>query len=108
VAAVAIGTLRWSNEVSLTPASAGIQPTGVLLQARDAVVSDSYVVPQETDQSRVDASIRLTNYLMHHGVFASGLTRTSVNSNVVGAATDPVITDAVLTKPAVPAEQGLE
>jgi negative regulator of sigma E activity len=106
VAVVAIGALRSLNEPSLAPASsAGIPVTPTPLQARDAV--DSYVVPQTTDQSRVGTSIRLTNYLMHHSEFASGLTRTSVNSNVVGAATDTVPTDAVLAKP-VANEQGLE
>ena len=44
---------------------------------------------------------------MHHGEFASGLTRTSVNSNVVGASMEPVVTDAAVAKPVV-AEQGLE
>jgi negative regulator of sigma E activity len=107
VAAVAIGTLRWLNEVPLAPAStAGTFPiTETPLQARDA----AYVVPQETDdESRVDGSIRLTNYLMHHGVYASGLTRTSVNSNVVGATTDAPGTDAALAKPVVANEPGLE
>ena len=60
-----------------------------------------------TEQSRTVAP-RLANYLMHHGEFASGLTRTSVNSNVVGAVMEPVVTDAaVLAKPVV-AEKGLE
>jgi negative regulator of sigma E activity len=109
VAAVAIGTLRSLNEVPLAPeTSAGITVIGTPLQARDAVVAPSYVVPQETDESRVDGSIRLTNYLMHHGVYASGLTRTSVNSNVVGATTDSAATDAALAKPVVAEEPGLE
>ena len=34
----------------------------------------------------VAPQIRLTNYLMHHGEYASRLSRTSVHSNVVGAA----------------------
>lgn len=109
VAAVAIGTLRSLNEMPLAPASSAAIPViGTPLQARDAAAAPSYVVPQETDESRVSGSIRLTNYLMHHGVYASGLTRTSVNSNVVGATTDAVGTDAALAKPVVANEPGLE
>jgi sigma-E factor negative regulatory protein RseA len=94
VAVVAIGALRSMNEVSIAP---GLSPgVGVTtLQARDA-----YVVPLDTaEPSRVGASIRLTNYLMHHGQYASGLTRTSVNSNVVGAELEPIVTDAAVAKP---------
>ena len=59
-----------------------------------------------TEQSRTVAP-RLANYLMHHGEFASGLTRTSVNSNVVGAVMEPVATDAAaVSKPVV--QEGLE
>jgi hypothetical protein len=43
---------------------------------------------------------------MHHGEFASGLTRTSVNSNVVGAAMGVVVTEPAVSKPVV--EDGLE
>lgn len=114
VAVVAIGALRSLNEVPLAPAGTAGIPVTSPLRARDALAADSYVVPQETDtdQSRIGASVRLTNYLMHHGEFASGLTRTSVNSNVVGAAPDAVTTDAVATDAAVAKplvnEQGLE
>ncbi len=73
VAVVAIGALRSLNEPSLGPD--GVLPVVAPLQARGAVVAPSYVVPQDTDQSRTTAPIRLTNYLMHHGEFASGLTR---------------------------------
>lgn len=45
----------------------------------------SYVVPPELPQARViEAPIRLTNYLVQHGSFASTLSRTSINSNVIG------------------------
>jgi sigma-E factor negative regulatory protein RseA len=55
------------------------------LQAADWL-EPSYVVPQGTSEQRaVTAPIRLTNYLMHHGEYASRLSRTSVDSNVVGA-----------------------
>ena len=104
VAVVAIGTLRSLNETSLAPGSTA-PLAAIPLQARDPAVEPSYVVPQNTDQSRTVAP-RLTNYLMHHGEFASGLTRTSVNSNVVGGAMEPVVTEAAVSTPVV--EEGLE
>ena len=100
VAVVAIGTLRSLNEASVTPS--GLLFDVVPVQASDRAVD--YVVPQVTSDERVEAPIRLTNYLMHHGEFASGLTRTSVNSNVLGGTTEPVVTE--FSKP-VP-EEGLE
>jgi negative regulator of sigma E activity len=105
VAVIAIGALRSLNEPSIVPGV--VAPLALPLQVNDSAAAPSYVVPQDADQSRTGATIRLTNYLMHHGEFASGLTRTSVNSNVVGASMDPVVTDAAVTKPVV-AEQGLE
>jgi negative regulator of sigma E activity len=107
VAVVAIGALRSLNEPSLGPDGA-IPAVAAPLQARDAVVAPSYVVPQDTDQSRTNAPIRLTNYLMHHGEFASGLTRTSVNSNVVGAVIEPVVLETAVSKPVVVNAEGLE
>jgi negative regulator of sigma E activity len=104
VAVVAIGALRSLNEAAIAPSVAPSLAT-TPLQARDGL---SYVVPQETDnQSQIGAPIRLTNYLMHHGEFASGLTRTSVNSNVVGAELERVVTDSSVVKPAVE-QVGLE
>jgi sigma-E factor negative regulatory protein RseA len=102
VAVVAIGALRSLNEASLAPT------IGAQVTASDVPARDSYVVPTDADVSRVGAPIRLTNYLMHHGEFASGLTRTSVNSNVVGAALTPVASDAAVAKPAVVEQEGLE
>jgi negative regulator of sigma E activity len=100
VAVVAIGTLRSLNEASLAPESA-LPLAAVPLQARDSLVAPSYVVPQATEASPTFAP-RLTNYLMHHGWVASGLTRTSVNSTVVGAAMEPVVvTDTAVAKPVV-------
>jgi hypothetical protein len=107
VAVVAIGALRSLNEPSLSPDGA-IPVVAAPLQARDAVVAPSYVVPQDTDQSRTTAPIRLTNYLMHHGEFASGLTRTSVNSNVVGAVIEPLTLEAAVSKPVVVDADALE
>jgi negative regulator of sigma E activity len=102
VAVVAIGTLRSLNEAALPP---GNTPSlvAVPLQVRDPVAAPSYVVPAATEASpTATVAPRLTNYLMHHGWVASGLTRTSVNSTVVGAAMEPVvITDAAVAKPVV-------
>ncbi|HUQ53385.1 MAG TPA: sigma-E factor negative regulatory protein [Gammaproteobacteria bacterium] len=102
VAVVAIGALRSMNDASVV-SSVGAPLTTQTLPARD-----SYVVPVDAEESRVDAPIRLTNYLMHHGEFASGLTRTSVNSNVVGATLTPAVTDAAVAKPVVVKQEGLE
>jgi negative regulator of sigma E activity len=108
VAIVAVGTLRSLNEASVVPGNPAASLAVMPLQARDARAADlapSYVVPQDTDPSRSVAP-RLTNYLMHHGEFASGLTRTSVNSNVVGAAMQPVVTETAVSKPVI--QEGLE
>jgi sigma-E factor negative regulatory protein RseA len=108
VAVVAVGTLRSLNEASVAPGNPAASLAVMPLQARDARAADlapSYVVPQDTDPSRSVAP-RLTNYLMHHGEFASGLTRTSVNSNVVGAAMQPVVTQTAVSKPVI--QEGLE
>jgi sigma-E factor negative regulatory protein RseA len=107
VAVVAIGTLRSLNEASLSPA-VGAPAAASALQVSDR--TRSYVVPQAADQSSVGVPIRLTNYLMHHGEFASGLTRTSVNSNVLGGAMEPPIAaETTAVSPAKPTPQeGLE
>ena len=89
----AIGLLRAVNEVEPTPNTIAAAPAPVLapLQARDVVEAPSYVVPQEVAEGRVvTPPIRLTNYLMHHMEYASRLSRTSVHSNVVSAATQPL------------------
>jgi len=108
VAVAAIGMLRSLNDAPFAPGA--IAPlAGAPVQARDALVAPSYVVPQEVEAGRpVTPPIRLTNYLMHHGEYASGLTRTSVNSNVVGAAVQPPVTDTAVSKPVVADQQGLE
>ena len=87
VAVAAIGTLRLLNE-------AGVAPNGTAggtILARDQVVAPSYVVPQDaTPAGTVTSPIRLTNYLIHHSEYASGLGRASVSSNVVGASVQPM------------------
>ncbi|MEO8464858.1 MAG: sigma-E factor negative regulatory protein [Gammaproteobacteria bacterium] len=91
VAVAAIGTLRLVNE-------AGVAPNGAIggtVLARDQVVAPSYVVPQDaTPAGPVTSPIRLTNYLIHHSEYASGLGRASVSSNVVGATVEPMPTQA--------------
>src|SRR5512143_2073748 len=87
VAIAAIGTLRLVNEAGVAPGTAA---GGAVLQARDQVVAPSYVVPQDaTPAGPVTSPIRLTNYLIHHSEYASGLGRASVSSNVVGASVEP-------------------
>ena len=50
----------------------------------------SYVVPQDVATNSaagiqpVAVPIRLTNYLVQHGEYASGISRTSIHTNVVG------------------------
>jgi hypothetical protein len=56
----------------------------------------SYVVPPDTDAPRLAyPTVRLTNYMMQHGEYASRLSRTSVHSNVVTTG-----------QPAVPGDDG--
>jgi sigma-E factor negative regulatory protein RseA len=114
VAVVAIGALRTLNETVPVPDAARSVATSApalgaaALQASAAAVAPSYVVPRNAeDQSQTVAPIRLTNYLMHHGEYASGFTRTSVNSNVVGAAMEPVVSDTAVAKPVAVEQEGL-
>jgi sigma-E factor negative regulatory protein RseA len=106
VAVVAIGTLRSLNEAAVSPAASSTPLAASPRQERDAAPAQLYVVPELSQQSGTVAPIRLTNYLMHHGEYASGLTRTSVNSNVVGGSLEPVVTETAVTKPV--AQEGLE
>jgi sigma-E factor negative regulatory protein RseA len=100
VAVVAIVGLRSLNDARL-PNAAG-SPAPVVIQAREWVEPPSYVVPQDiADQRALTPPIRLTNYVVRHGEYASHLNRTSVHSNVVGATKD----DAVVAEeiPSTPA-----
>lgn len=98
VAMAALFTVRAWNDGGIDANEATFsQP----LRANASADVPSYVVPREPQDNRVTAppQIRLTNYLMHHGEYASRLSRTSVHSNVVGAlvvpaAADPAVTDA--------------
>ena len=81
VASIAILALRGLNDA---PLSAG--PAAVATEAAAVVEPPSYVVPRDVAEGpSVTPTIRLTNYLVHHGEYASGLGRTSVHSNVVTA-----------------------
>jgi sigma-E factor negative regulatory protein RseA len=87
VAVAAIGTLRFVNDAGVAPSGAA----GGTVLARDQAVAPSYVVPQDaTPAGPVTSPIRLTNYLIHHSEYASGLGRASVSSNVVGASVEPM------------------
>lgn len=79
---VAVGALFMIRAVN-----DGSDGTAQALSAGATSAPSSYVVPVEPEDNRVVAPppIRLTNYLMHHGEYASRLSRTSVHSNVVGA-----------------------
>lgn len=75
----------------------GTAPADTFDPAPEALsASQSYVVPQDIQQagSPVQAPIRLTNYLVHHGEYTSLLSRTSVHSNLVGAFEAPVVETA--------------
>jgi sigma-E factor negative regulatory protein RseA len=86
VAVAAIFGLRLLNDARVAPGAAPELTASAPVLPRDAAVQRaSYVVPPEVSDSPVVAPpIRLTNYLMHHGEYASRLSRTSVHSNVVG------------------------
>jgi len=82
VAVVALLGLRALNDASSGPSdvvSATVAP-GAWAEP------DSYVVPGENSAAPPVTAppIRLTNYLMQHGSYASMLNRTSVHSNVIG------------------------
>ena len=49
----------------------------------------TYVVPQQpVEASLVELPIRLTNYLVNHGEYASGLRRAAIHSDIVGYQSD--------------------
>src|SRR5690606_9717711 len=90
-AVAAIGLLRYTNEDSAVPIA---QPSGAMFRtASQWQEPESYVVPQEAAPraAPADLPIRLTNYLVYHGQYASHLSRTSVHSNVVGVVGSDVV-----------------
>jgi negative regulator of sigma E activity len=71
------------NTASDAPISAGIAPLEASADGREGQGA-SYVVPPDTGPRRITSPpVRLTNYMMQHGEYASRLSRTSVHSNVV-------------------------
>jgi hypothetical protein len=82
--------LRSVNESRVVPDGA-LNANASAVQIRQWTEPPSYVVPQDVADPRPTSAppIRLTNYLMHHGEYASRLSRTSVHSNVVGGSTAP-------------------
>jgi hypothetical protein len=109
VAVAAIGLLRQMNETSYTPGV--LSTSAVPIAIDDTAEAASYVVPQGVEDRRtVTPPIRLTNYLMHHGEYASGLTRTSVHSNVIGAAAPAALplTETSVSKPLPVGQERLE
>lgn len=103
VAVVAIGGLRSLNEAALPPSDVDTAPLVA------DVPAPGYTVPQEIDEARVvTPPTLLTNYLIVHGQYASGLTRTTVNSNVVGAAAESAERETAVGKPLVVDQEVLE
>jgi negative regulator of sigma E activity len=85
-ASVAIAAVLVLRSGAMAPGGAVVatEVPGPLTAA--SVEPRSYVVPQEASESRaVTQPIRLTNYLVHHGEFASGLGRTLIHSSIVSA-----------------------
>jgi negative regulator of sigma E activity len=100
VALFALVGLRSLNEARIGPSS-GVAPAPGLV-VREVVSPPSYVVPPDiAEPNAIVSPIRLTNYLVHHGEYASRLSRTSVHSNVVGAAADPAVDDTVVEEAAI-------
>lgn len=82
-AIAAIGLLRYTQDEGVE----GTQPSFATLgTSAPWTEPESYVVPQDNEPAALPSSlpIRLTNYLVYHGQYASHLSRTSVHSNVVG------------------------
>jgi sigma-E factor negative regulatory protein RseA len=96
VALAAVVGLRSLNQGSPSSPALSAAPAVVSSAAPTPVVAQqqwteppSYVVPQDVREGSGNqpmSPIRLTNYLVRHGEYASGLSRTSVHSAVVGAA----------------------
>ena len=85
-ASVAVAALLMLQTSSMSGAS-DVQISGsASLEGSGGRASDvaSYVAPPDSDLRRLASPpVRLTNYMMQHGEYASLLSRTSVHSNVV-------------------------
>jgi len=90
VAVAAIFGLRAVNVARVgVPGAAAAINAPLQTRVQSPKPPPSYVVPRETSDPPAIGTppeIRLTNYVMHHSEYASRLQRTSVHSNVVGAA----------------------
>jgi sigma-E factor negative regulatory protein RseA len=104
-ASVALGAivgLRFVNDARIGTGS-GLDPAQATAQS--SAPAPSYVVPLEVSNTTVvTPPHRLTNYLVRHSEYASGLSRTSVRSNVVGAAEEAARESSVLEEPRVDAQ----
>jgi negative regulator of sigma E activity len=86
VAAVAVLGLRsLNNSPAAVPSTAATTASTAGSPPAQWTEPASYVVPQDVTGNRPMSPIRLTNYLVRHGEYASGLSRTSVHSNLIGA-----------------------
>ncbi|HEY7672044.1 MAG TPA: sigma-E factor negative regulatory protein [Gammaproteobacteria bacterium] len=98
-ASVTVAALLVLQTSSLDEApDASVSGLAALAATGDGRADDgaSYVVPPDTDAPRLAyPTVRLTNYMMQHGEYASRLSRTSVHSNVVTTG-----------QPAVPGDDG--
>ncbi len=103
VAVAAIVGMRMINDAQVAPSGAVAPLVARDVERVEPVPADRYVVPQEVSDAPVIApQIRLTNYLVHHGEYASRLSRTSVHSNVVGASEplpEALVEPSVVTDP---------
>lgn len=93
VAVVAIALSRPGNDGGVTD-SVALQAQSQL-QELELDGLPSYVVPPESAEQRiVSPELRLTNYLVRHGEYASGIGRTVVHSNVMIHTADDADTPA--------------
>jgi len=89
VAAVALFAINGINVSRTGPEAAGTVARAPLT-VETGTEAPSYVVPQDVATNSVPGNqpaavpIRLTNYLVQHGEYASGIGRTSIHTNVVG------------------------
>ena len=82
-ASVAVIAILGLQTITQPGGSPGARP---LVTEATQTPAPSYVVPQETlDGSAVQLPIRLTNYLVNHGEYASGLRRAAIHSDIVGS-----------------------
>lgn len=95
MAVVGVLALNQVNGLRSEQAVASVTADGRLADNDAMSEAPSYVVPQDTVSGQPGVPpIRLTNYLMRHGEYASGLGRQSIHSIVVGQDESPESPDA--------------